>query len=67
MSNRWLVLRLQQGINNEFTLLSRMQTSQDLSNPTSKNLNSSDMQFLLLSVVVHGLKYEIYKQDKRYD
>ena len=63
----WLVLRLQQGINNEFTLLSRMQTSQDLSNPTPKNLNSSDMQFLLLSVVVHGLKYEIYKQDKRYD
>ena len=63
----WLVLRLQQGINNEFTLLSRMQASQDLSNPTPKNLNSSDMQFLLLSVVVHGLKYEIYKQDKRYD
>ena len=25
------------------------------------------MQFLLLSVVVHGLKYEIYKRDKRYD
>ena len=67
MSNRWLVLRLQQGINNEFTLPSRMQTSQDLSNPTSKNLNSSDMQFLLLSVVVHGLKYEIYKRDKRYN
>ena len=40
---------LKQGVNNEFSLLSRMQTSQDLSNPTLKKIDSC--KYAILAVI----------------